>query len=240
MVDEGYKLVEKCCSGCSLSKPLAEFQKDVRYSLGVKGRCKACIANYEATWRVEPVARERRLKRSKHYSATVRTQPSVRAKENEYHRAKRARQLDRDPITHRVKKMLHHARERAKDDGVQCTLTLADIMGMVADTCPVLGLSFDWRAKARSERSPTLDRVDSHGGYTLSNVSMISWKANRLKNDGTASDHEKIAAWMRSKLGDAVEQICLQRRMDTCSSPASRTDEGRIRTDTAFPKEGAF
>lgn len=30
------------------------------------------------------------------------------------------------------------------------------------------------------------------------NVIVMSYKANRLKNDGTADEHEAIAKWMRS------------------------------------------
>lgn len=32
----------------------------------------------------------------------------------------------------------------------------------------------------------------------------MSYKANRLKNDGTAEDHEIIAAWMRKRTESAA------------------------------------
>ena len=47
--------------------------------------------------------------------------------------------------------------------------------------------------------SYSLDRVDNKKGYVRGNVVVMSYKANRLKNDGTAEDHEIIAAWMRKQ-----------------------------------------
>lgn len=36
------------------------------------------------------------------------------------------------------------------------------------------------------------------------NVVVMSYKANRLKNDGTAEDHEIIAAWIRRQMAQAA------------------------------------
>ena len=49
---------------------------------------------------------------------------------------------------------------------------------------------------SRHEGSPTLDKVSPEKGYTLDNIGVISYKANRIKNDGTAEEHLKIADWM--------------------------------------------
>lgn len=66
--------------------------------------------------------------------------------------------------------------------------------------CPVLGIpmeydSFDNRAQ---EGSPSFDRTDSSLGYIPGNVRIISWRANRIKNDGTAEEHRKIADYIDS------------------------------------------
>lgn len=34
-------------------------------------------------------------------------------------------------------------------------------------------------------------------GYVPGNVEVISFRANRIKNNGTADEHERIAQWMR-------------------------------------------
>jgi len=63
--------------------------------------------------------------------------------------------------------------------------------------CPVLGIELDYFAHGRSENSPSFDRIDPSKGYISGNVAVISWRANRIKNDGTAEEHEKIAQFIR-------------------------------------------
>lgn len=65
--------------------------------------------------------------------------------------------------------------------------------------CPVLGLELDWFAETRSENSPSIDRIDSTKGYVKGNVAVMSWRANRIKNDGTLEEHQKIVEYL-SKL----------------------------------------
>ena len=62
--------------------------------------------------------------------------------------------------------------------------------------CPVLGIELDWFAEARAENSPSIDRIDSTLGYVRGNVAVMSWRANRIKNDGTAEEHQKIATFL--------------------------------------------
>lgn len=62
--------------------------------------------------------------------------------------------------------------------------------------CPVLGVELDWFAEVRSENSPSLDRIDTQKGYIPGNVQIVSWRANRIKNDGTADEHRLIAEYL--------------------------------------------
>ena len=66
--------------------------------------------------------------------------------------------------------------------------------------CPVLGVKLDYagNGKGRSEFSPSFDRLDSTLGYVPGNVVVMSWRANRLKNDGTAEEHRAIADFLDS------------------------------------------
>ena len=64
--------------------------------------------------------------------------------------------------------------------------------------CPVLGIELNYFSKGRSENSPSFDRIDSNLGYIKGNVVVMSWRANRLKNNGTAEEHEKIANYLRN------------------------------------------
>lgn len=62
--------------------------------------------------------------------------------------------------------------------------------------CPVLGVELDWFTDKVKENSPSLDRIDSKKGYIPGNVMIMSWRANRIKNDGTAAEHKKIAEFL--------------------------------------------
>jgi hypothetical protein len=62
--------------------------------------------------------------------------------------------------------------------------------------CPILGIELDWFAECRQENSPSFDRVNPLLGYIPGNVLICSWRANRIKNDGTAEEHWKIADFM--------------------------------------------
>jgi hypothetical protein len=64
--------------------------------------------------------------------------------------------------------------------------------------CPVLGIELDYFADRRAENAVSFDRLDSSKGYVHGNVAIISWRANRIKNNGTAEEHQKIADFMRS------------------------------------------
>lgn len=65
--------------------------------------------------------------------------------------------------------------------------------------CPILGIELDYFADSRSENSPSFDRIDSTRGYVKGNVIIVSWRANRIKNDGTSEEHEKIASFLKKR-----------------------------------------
>ncbi len=66
--------------------------------------------------------------------------------------------------------------------------------------CPVLGLELDYYATAgrKAEASASFDRIDPNKGYIKGNVKVISWRANRIKNNGSADEHRKIALYIDS------------------------------------------
>lgn len=94
--------------------------------------------------------------------------------------------------------VLYHARLRAKQKGVPFTITPQDIT--IPDCCPILGLRLKPARGNLGDASPTLDRIIPSRGYVPGNVMVLSCRANRIKSDGTADEHEQIAAWLR-KLG---------------------------------------
>lgn len=62
--------------------------------------------------------------------------------------------------------------------------------------CPILGIELEYFAEGRQENSPSFDRLNNSRGYLEGNVRIISWRANRIKNDGTSEEHRKIADYL--------------------------------------------
>jgi hypothetical protein len=62
--------------------------------------------------------------------------------------------------------------------------------------CPILGIELDYFAETRQENSPSFDRIDNNLGYDRGNVVILSWRANRIKNDGTPYEHRAIADYL--------------------------------------------
>lgn len=87
-------------------------------------------------------------------------------------------------------------RGRAKQLGIAFNLTREDIV--IPDVCPVLGIPMLKGIGKMQESSPSVDRHIPALGYTKGNIQIMSMRANRIKNDGTAEEHEKIAKYMRN------------------------------------------
>jgi hypothetical protein len=97
------------------------------------------------------------------------------------------------------------AKRRAKRDGVPFNITGEYLLTIAPDECPVFHTPFEWglsglgRGHAKPN-GPTLDRIEPHLGYVEGNVAFISYRANRLKDDGTMQEHYDIADWIWNHL----------------------------------------
>lgn len=64
--------------------------------------------------------------------------------------------------------------------------------------CPILGMELNYYAlSTRVEASPSFDQIIPGKGYIPGNVQIISWRANRLKNNGTWKEHLLIGEYMK-------------------------------------------
>lgn len=105
-------------------------------------------------------------------------------------------EFNADPVRKAQRKRLQMKRENAFRKAIPFDIEYPDIQWPTH--CPVLGLELDYSSPAgrRVEHSASFDRIDPSKGYLKGNVRVISWRANRIKNDGTAAEHRKIAAYM--------------------------------------------
>lgn len=94
-----------------------------------------------------------------------------------------------------VGSILATARSNAKRGGFACTISRADIV--VPRYCPALGIPLRKAHGRMNDNSPSIDRLDPDQGYTPDNISIISWKANRIKSDATLMELVALVAWLR-------------------------------------------
>lgn len=100
----------------------------------------------------------------------------------------------------RSREWFNELKKRARDNGIEFDLTLDFVRQLRegATVCPALGTPFSEVEKGmgRTGHNMSMDRMDPTKGYTMDNVYIIGDRANRIKNDGTALEHLKVALYM--------------------------------------------
>lgn len=106
---------------------------------------------------------------------------------NEKYPTKRRYHADQRPA------LVTLARKRAKKANVPCTICAEDLS--VPPTCPVLGIPLSIGVGTCHPGSPTIDRHVPSRGYVPGNVTVISSKANRIKNNATVEELRAVLRW---------------------------------------------
>lgn len=94
--------------------------------------------------------------------------------------------------------LFYAARHRAKEFGLPFTIEKADVV--IPEFCPVLGVKL---FSGDRDTSASIDRIIPELGYVKDNIEVISMRANRLKNNASIEEIEKILAWMKVKKSNA-------------------------------------
>jgi hypothetical protein len=80
----------------------------------------------------------------------------------------------------------------ARGRGLLVAIDKDDLLGLFLKQegrCALTGIEMDWRAKGGAGRgnkalaAPSVDRIDSHGNYTLDNIQIVMAAVNVMKND---------------------------------------------------------
>ncbi len=185
----------KICSTCTISKEanLDNFSKKLASPDGLNSRCKECDKTVSAQYRMDnPDKANESSKKSKQKHVT-----EVRSRLKKYYQENSVRIMDQMKQSlkdHPERGLLKLARQRCKKSGAICTITEADIK--IPEFCPILGVKLEFGDMDSRDNSPSLDRIIPELGYTPGNVAVISYRANRIKNEGLASEHRRIADWM--------------------------------------------
>jgi hypothetical protein len=136
--------------------------------------------------------------RARHPGRHLETQRNYHARNAEKHQNARRDWRYANP----VKRLLQTAKARAKQRGLEFSITEADLLPLPTH-CPILGIELQYgglQGKNLRGRDKwglaSLDRRNNSEGYIPGNVFIVSLRANMLKSDGSASEHERIAMWM--------------------------------------------
>jgi hypothetical protein len=84
------------------------------------------------------------------------------------------------------KEMIRQAKTRATKRGVPFELQPSDIV--IPDKCPVLDIPLVRGTGRYSDNSPSLDCIEPSLGYVPGNVSVVSWRVNRIKSNGLLNE----------------------------------------------------
>jgi hypothetical protein len=68
---------------------------------------------------------------------------------------------------------------------------------VIPGVCPILGIPIVIDGKGQRDDCPSADRRIPELGYVKGNVRIVSMKANRIKNNATLEELEKILTDMR-------------------------------------------
>lgn len=93
-----------------------------------------------------------------------------------------------------VKVLYNRLKSSAKKRNIEFTLKLTDMyMLSYPLTCPILGIPLKFNKGNPSDNSYSVDRIDSSKGYSIDNIVIISFRANRIKNNATNTELTKLS-----------------------------------------------
>jgi hypothetical protein len=93
-----------------------------------------------------------------------------------------------------IKIIYNRLKQSAKKRNISFDLTITQLNDLTFPiTCPVLGIPLKFNRGQQQDDSYSIDRIDSTLGYTIDNIEVISWRANRLKNNATTEELQKLS-----------------------------------------------
>jgi hypothetical protein len=91
----------------------------------------------------------------------------------------------------------------AKKRNIPFDLTVSQLYSLSWPvTCPILNIPLRFNKGLVQDNSYSIDRIDNSKGYSIDNIIIISYKANRLKNNGTIEELKLIQEFYQQLLDD--------------------------------------
>jgi len=167
----------KACRICGSSKSLDSFHRDKSRKDGRRGECKPCKKKVDAIhwnkYAPHKIALNRKYKEAN--------------KKTVYAKAAQYKENNRELC------IWLGARKRAYERSLEFSIEVEDII--IPEYCPLLGIELKFRGGMNNrDTSPSIDRLDSAKGYIKGNIKIISFRANRIKNDATVEEFKLMAS----------------------------------------------
>jgi len=107
------------------------------------------------------------------------------------------KKISSDRFSNAILRKFKMLRGILKARGSRITLKFSDLK--YPTHCPILGIKLNYFNTSRKDNSVSIDRINNNKGYVKNNIQILSWRANRLKSDGTINEHIKIAKFLNDK-----------------------------------------
>lgn len=118
--------------------------------------------------------------------------------QNNYHNFKIPKEINKMTRLVIAKILFKNAKRRAVATKNDFSLTLKDFESiMIPEYCPVLGIKLQLNKGHPQSNSYSVDRIDNTKGYVVGNIQIISYRANRIKNNSTIEEIGLILAYMK-------------------------------------------
>jgi hypothetical protein len=97
--------------------------------------------------------------------------------------------------------IFYSAKHRSQKTNILFDLTYQDIIDAYPkdNLCPILGIHLVVNEGKTKDNSPSLDRIIPEHGYVKKNIVIISYRANRIKNNATVEELIKIINFLEGK-----------------------------------------
>lgn len=93
-----------------------------------------------------------------------------------------------------VKTIYNRLKASAKKRNIDFSLSLTDLYELdYPISCPILGIPLTFNRGKVEDNSYSIDRIDSSLGYNVNNIRVISYRANKLKNNATSEELVKLS-----------------------------------------------
>ncbi len=120
-------------------------------------------------------------------------------KYSEYAKSYSLRIKNEKPILFKCTQMRSGAKKRADFLKLKHNISSQFLVGIAPEYCPILKIKLDYHSKNKGKNAPSLDRIDSKGGYTTDNVQIISYLANLMKSNATLEEMVNFSKWVLEK-----------------------------------------